>query len=155
MSFCLRTPKLESQNWDSRNFGGPILCANLWLRWGVKKIYSPWRELSNGIWHTIFTQGNQADFLRLINLTPNLSFGHYLYYKSPNGSCEPILSIYVPKTFQWYKKPLNPMNFDPCNCSIKIRESIGTLTLKMGVHLGVWGFIPSFSCTFKNMKCDS
>jgi hypothetical protein len=37
------------------------------------------------------------------------------------------------------------MSFDPCNCPLKIRKSIGTLTLKVGAHLGVWGFIPSHS----------
>jgi hypothetical protein len=36
------------------------------------------------------------------------------------------------------------MSFDPSNPSLKIRESIGTLTPKVGVHLGV-GLIPSHS----------
>jgi len=35
------------------------------------------------------------------------------------------------------------MGFDPCNYFMKIQESIGTPTPKMGAHLGVWGFIPS------------
>jgi hypothetical protein len=39
------------------------------------------------------------------------------------------------------------MSFDPNNCLLKIWESIRTPTLKMGVHLGVWGFIPSHSLT--------
>jgi hypothetical protein len=39
------------------------------------------------------------------------------------------------------------MGFDPCNRPLKIQESIGTPILKMGVHLGVWGFIPSHSLT--------
>jgi hypothetical protein len=38
---------------------------------------------------------------------------------------------------------VNPMSFDPCNHFSKIRKSIGTLTPKLGTHLGVWGFIPS------------
>jgi hypothetical protein len=37
------------------------------------------------------------------------------------------------------------MGFDPYNRLLKIRESIGTQTHKMGVHLRVWGFIPSHS----------
>jgi len=37
------------------------------------------------------------------------------------------------------------MGFDPYNCSLKIQESIRTPTPKVGVHLGVWGFIPSHS----------
>jgi hypothetical protein len=39
------------------------------------------------------------------------------------------------------------MAFDPCNRSLKIWESIETLTPKVGAHLGVWGFIPSHSPT--------
>jgi hypothetical protein len=37
------------------------------------------------------------------------------------------------------------MGFDPCNCTLKIWESIWTPTPTMRVHLGVWGFIPSHS----------
>jgi hypothetical protein len=51
------------------------------------------------------------------------------------------------------------MGFDPCNCSLKIWESIGTPTPKVGAHLGVWGFILSHSPTLfhtpGSMKCDS
>jgi len=39
------------------------------------------------------------------------------------------------------------MSFDPYNFSLKIRESIGTTTPKVGTHLGVWGFIFSHSLT--------
>jgi hypothetical protein len=35
------------------------------------------------------------------------------------------------------------MGFDPCNHVLKIRESFWDYN--MGVHLGVWGFIPSHS----------
>jgi hypothetical protein len=80
-------------------------------------------------------------------LTPGPSFGHNLCFKCPNGSCKPILNIYISKILQWYKELLNPMGFGSWNCSIKIRESIETLTPKMGIHLGVWGFIPSHSPT--------
>jgi hypothetical protein len=37
------------------------------------------------------------------------------------------------------------MGFDSFIHPLKIQESIGTLTPKMGVHLGVWKFIPSHS----------
>jgi hypothetical protein len=40
------------------------------------------------------------------------AFGYHLCVKCPNGSCEPILDIYVPRSFQWYKKILHPMGFD-------------------------------------------
>jgi hypothetical protein len=72
-----------------------------------------------------------------------LSFSHNLCFKYPNGSCEPILGIYVPRAFQWYIELLNPISFDPCNCFLKIWKSIETPTPKVGVHLGVWRFIPS------------
>ncbi len=101
--------------------------------------------------HITCTQGNQGDSWHLMigsqitNLTPSPSFGHNVFYRCPNGSCEPISEIYIPRSLQWYKECLNPMSFDPWNCPLKIRESIGTLILKMGIHLGVWGFIPSHS----------
>jgi hypothetical protein len=48
------------------------------------------------------------------------------------------------------------MNFDHCNCSLKIQKFIGTLIPKLGVHLGVWGVHSlTFSYTPKSMKCDS
>jgi hypothetical protein len=37
------------------------------------------------------------------------------------------------------------MGFDPCIRPLKIRKSIGTPTPKMGIHLGVWRLIPSYS----------
>jgi hypothetical protein len=37
------------------------------------------------------------------------------------------------------------MGFDPCNRPLNIQESIGTATPKMGIHLGMWRFIPSHS----------
>jgi len=40
------------------------------------------------------------------------------------------------------------MNFVPYNFPLKFFESIGTLTPKVGAHLGVWGFIPSHSFAF-------
>jgi hypothetical protein len=35
------------------------------------------------------------------------------------------------------------MGFNPYNCSLKIQESIETPTLKVGVRMGMWGFIHS------------
>jgi len=92
---------------------------------------------------------------QIVNLTFNLSFGHNLCFKYPNGSCKPILEIYVQRAFRWYKDFFNLMGFDPYNCTLKVRESIETPTPKMGAHLGVWGFIPCFSHTLESMKCDS
>ncbi len=68
--------------------------------------------------------------------------------KYANGSCELILDIFVPRTFQWYKELFNPMNFSPLNHLLKIWKSIKTPTPKVGDHLGVCEFIPSHSSTF-------
>jgi hypothetical protein len=81
------------------------------------------------------------------NLIPNPSFDHNLYFKCPNGSWEPILDIYVLRAFQWYKEIFNPISFDSYNRPLKIWDSIGTPTPKLGVHLGVCEFIPSHSPT--------
>ncbi len=75
--------------------------------------------------------------------TPSFSFGHNLCFRCPNGSCELILDIYVPRAFQWYKKLSNPLSFNPYNCYLKIQKSTKTLTLKVKAPLEVWGFIPS------------
>jgi hypothetical protein len=143
-------PKLGlAQLWE------PItLCADLRLKWGLTKSYSTCRYLFNGMWHTTCTQINWGDSWFLVaknqigNLILNLSFGHNLCFKCPNGSCELILDIYVPRTFQWYKEFFNLVNFDLCNYLLKIRESIETPIPKVGTHLGVWGFIPSHFFAF-------
>jgi hypothetical protein len=55
------------------------------------------------MWHATWKQGNWGDFWLLVvgsqigNLTPDFSFGHNLCFKYPNGSCQPILDIYVPR----------------------------------------------------------
>jgi hypothetical protein len=48
------------------------------------------------------------------------------------------------------------MVFDPYNCPLKIQESIGTITPKMGIHLGV-SRVHSLTlfCTLESMRCDS
>ncbi len=51
------------------------------------------------------------------------------------------------KRFLRHKELFNPMSFNPWNCFLKIRKSIRTPTLKVGIHLGVWGFIPPHSPT--------
>jgi hypothetical protein len=133
--------------------GAITLCEDLWWTWGLKQSCSPRRNLSNVMSHATCTQGNWGKSWLLVvgnqigNLTLDPSFGYNLCFKCPNGSCESILDNYVPRAFQWYKKLLHPMSFDPCNCYLKIWNSIGTPTPKVGAHLGVWGFIPSHSPT--------
>jgi hypothetical protein len=73
-----------------------------------------------------------------------------------NEQCEPILDMYVSRAFQWYKECHKPLNFDPCNRSLKFRESTGTSSPKVGVALRVWGFIPSYSFALLTLSgvCD-
>jgi len=85
---------------------GPItLFANLRLRWGLKQSFSPCQKLFNGMLHVTYTQGNRVDSWLLMvgsqigNLTHGLSFGDNLCFKCPNGSCKPILDIYVSIAF--------------------------------------------------------
>jgi hypothetical protein len=98
-------------------------------------------------------QGNRVDSWLLVvesqitNLTPSPFFGHNLCFKRPNESWEPILHIYVSRTFQWYKEIFNPLSFDPYNRPLKMWESMRILAPKMETPLGVWGFIPSHSLT--------
>jgi len=125
------------------------LCVDPWLRWRLKQSCSPRQDLSNDMLHATCTQGNQVDSWLLVvgsqiaNLTPGPSFGHNWCFRFPNGSCKPILDIHVSIAFQWYKLFFNPLSFGACNCSLNIRESIGTPTPKVEAPLGVWGFIPS------------
>jgi hypothetical protein len=143
----LKFPNLGlSQLWGPKTFS-----ADLRLIWGLKQSCSYRREFSNGMWHATCTQGNRVDSWLLMvgsqiaNLTHGPSFDHNLCFRCPNGSCEPILDIYVPRSFQWYKERFNPMSFDPRNCFLKIWKSTETPTPKVGAPLGVWRFIPSHS----------
>jgi hypothetical protein len=130
------------------------LCASPQSKWGLKQSCNPCRELSKAMWHATWTQGNRVYSKLLVvgsqiaNLTPDLSFGHNLCFRCPNGWCELILDIYVSIAFQWYKEFFEPLGFDPCNHSLNIRESTRTPTPNMGVHLGMWGFILSHSFAF-------
>ncbi len=81
------------------------------------------------------------------SLTPGPSFGHNLCFKCPNEKCEPILEIYVSKKFQWYKERHKPLSFDPWNCFLNFQESIETLSPKVRVALGMWGFTHSYLLT--------
>ncbi len=88
-----------SKLWLARLWGPITLCANLRLRWGLKQSCSLHWELSKGMSHAIFMQANWGKSRLLVvgsqiaNLTPDLSFGHNLCFKCPNGSCKPISDI--------------------------------------------------------------
>jgi hypothetical protein len=120
-------------------------CANLWLQWHLKQSCSPCWDLFNGMPHVTFTHGNRVDSRllvvgsQIVNLTPGHSFGHNLRYKCPNGRCEPILGIYASRALGCYKEHLKMRSFDPCNCTLKIRESFQDLNSQHGSSFGsVW-----------------
>jgi hypothetical protein len=111
-------------------WGRITLCVNLRLQWGLKQSYSPCQEICNSMSHVACSRGNKVDSRllvvgsQIVNLSRGLSFGHNLCFRCPNGWCEPILDIYASINFQWYKELFEAMGFDPCNCALKIRESI-------------------------------
>jgi hypothetical protein len=112
-------------------------------RHGLKQSCSSRRELSNAVWHSQIGCREDVDSRLLVVgsqtgiLTPDPSFAHNLPFRCPNEQCEPILDIYVSRTFQWYQERNNPLRFDPSTRTLKFRESTGTPSPKMGVALGV------------------
>jgi hypothetical protein len=68
---------------------------------------------------------------QIFSLTPDPSFGHKLFFKCLNEQFEPILDIYIPRAFQWYKELFKKLNFDPWNRPLKIWEFVGTPTPKV------------------------
>jgi hypothetical protein len=159
----MRVPKLSKlrlpQLW------GPItLCADLWSKWGLKQSCSPCWELSNGMLHAIYTQGNWGNSRLLVvgnqiaNLTLNPSFDHNLCFKCPNGSCEPTLDIYVPKYFQWYKD-------SPIQWVLTLAITLWKFGNPPRLQLPKWELTWECECSFsrtllhsqppESMKCDS
>ncbi len=116
--------------------------ANLWSGCSIKQSCSPRWELSNDMWHVACSQVNRIDSRLLVvgsqiaNLTPGRSFAHNLCFRCPNGSCEAILDIYTSRTFQWYKELFKARRFDPCNRTLKIRESFRDSNSQHGSSLG-------------------
>jgi hypothetical protein len=119
MAFCPGGVLKFSQLGLPRLWGPIILHATLHLEWNLKQSCSPSRKLSNSMSHATYTRKNQGDSWLLVvrsqiaNLTPIPSFGHNLCFKCPNGSCEPILNIFVPRAFHWYKEFFNTLGFAP------------------------------------------
>jgi len=141
-----------------RLWGAITLRANLGLKWGLKQSCSPRRELFNGVSHAMCTHRNRVHSRLLVvgsqtaNLTLDLSFGHNLCFKCPNGRCELILDIFIPIAFHWYKERLNPLSFDAYNRPLKFGNPLG-LQLPKWNSLGVWGFIPSHLLTLPGVCC--
>jgi hypothetical protein len=111
--------------------------------------------------HVAYTWGNWVDFSLLVvgnqtvSLIPIFSFDHNLCFRCPNGSCKPILNIYVSIAFQWYENYVESMGFDPYNCVLKIQESIWYYNSHNGSSFGsVRVHSLTLFCTPRTMRCD-
>jgi hypothetical protein len=104
-------------------------CSYLQLRQGLKQSCNSCWELSKGVLHSTYTHRGRVNSWLLVigsqiaNLTPGLSFCHNLCCIYSNGSYKLIFDIYTLIAFQWYKKRPNARCFDPCNRTLKFRES--------------------------------
>jgi len=73
---------------------------------GLKQSCSSRRELSNAVSHSRIGHREEVDSQLLVvgsqigSSTPGLSFGHNLCFRCLNEQWEPILDIYVSRTFQ-------------------------------------------------------
>jgi hypothetical protein len=132
-------------------WGAITLRTDLWLRWSLKQSCSPRQELSNSMSHAIFTHKNQVDSRllvvknQIVNLTPGPSFGHNLCFRCSNGQCKPILDIYVPRAFHWYKEFLKPLSLTPSE-NLRVHEYFNS---QSGIPLGCEG---SFPHTFSHSR---
>jgi hypothetical protein len=112
-------------------------CADLWSRWILNRSCSPCQELFNGMLHATCTQRNQVNtWLSVVKSQTDTSFSYNLCCRCPNGSCEPVLDIYISIVFQWYKKIHKERGFDPCNHSLKFQKSNMTLIANNGSSFG-------------------
>jgi hypothetical protein len=132
----------------SRLWSPITLQADLRLRCSLKQsCSSPW-ELFNSMLHALCRQINQVDSRLLVvksqtdNLTPGPSFAHNLCFGCPNEQCEPILDIYAPRAFQWYKELFQPWSFDPLKLPFEDSGVHWDSNSQSWILLGVWGFTP-------------
>jgi hypothetical protein len=132
---------------------GPItLRVDLQLQWGLKQSCSPCRELFNDMLYATYTRRNQGDSWllvvgnQIVNLTSGPSFGHNLCFRCSNGSCKPILDIFV---LRFFSNDIRNASIHwvltPTIALWQFGSPFGTPTFNMRIHLGVWGFIPSHS----------
>jgi len=130
--FVLGLPRRSPETvliWTSGIWMIITFCSNLWLGWDLNQSYSSPQELSNGVSHSTCTHRGRVDSQLIvvesqtISLTPDPSFCHNLCCRCPNGQCEAILDIYTSIVFQWYKEHPNARCFDPCDWTLKFRES--------------------------------
>jgi hypothetical protein len=155
MSFCPRTPKLGFPTFSKLGLAHlwrPITSStNLRLRWSLKKSCSPCWELSNNMSHATCMQINWGDSWLLVvesqigNLIPshflaityvlNIQMDHANPFKT--SRFQKLSNDIRNFSIQWFLTPL-----------IALWRFKSPLGPKVGVHLGVWGFISSHSPTF-------
>jgi hypothetical protein len=97
------------------------------------------------------TWRNRGDFQLLVvgsqiaNLTSDPSFAIICVSGVQMGHVSPFQTSKFQEISNGIRNVSIQWVLTPAITLLNIRESIGTLTLKMWVHLGVWGFIPSHS----------
>jgi hypothetical protein len=80
-----------------------------------------------------------------------VSFSHNLCCKYLNGSCEPILNIYVSRNFKRYKEIFNSMSFDPPKSLFKNLGVLWNSNSQNGNPLGsVWAHFFTFFHTLES-----
>jgi hypothetical protein len=101
-SFCTRTPMLGVPKLELLWLWKLIISyADLLLRWGLKQSCSPCQKNLNDMCQV--NKGNPRLLMvkiQISNFTSNPFFSHNLCFKYPNGSCDAILNIYVPRSFE-------------------------------------------------------
>ncbi len=104
---CCFVPGLPSESPEILKVGtlATLEAHNFVCRPLIEMKFKSKLQLSKGMWQATCMQGNRDNSRLLMignqiaNLTLDPSFGHNLCLKCPNGSCEPILNIYIPKDF--------------------------------------------------------
>jgi hypothetical protein len=95
----------------------------------LKQTCSSCRELFNGVLHSTCThQGRVNSQLLMVgnqiaSLTPDFPICYNLCCKCQNDLSEPIFDVYIVIAFQRYKEGPKARCFDPCNRTLKFRES--------------------------------
>jgi len=81
------------------------------------------------------------NFVGIDNLTLDPFFGHNLCFKYPNGSCKPILNIYISRTFQWFKELFKSMSLTPIISLWRFKSPLGLQFPKWDL---IWKCVGSF-----------
>ncbi len=123
------------------------------LRWrcGLKQSCSPCRELSNDMWHVAWSQVNLVDSRVLMvgsqiaNLTPGLSLPITCFVDVQMAHARPFWTSTLQELSNDIENSSRQGGLTPAIALWRFGSPFGTPTPNMGVHLGVWRFIPSHS----------